>query len=95
MPIYDMECTACDIYLENALMSYEEMGVAICPVCGAPLYSVPGRFSFDVQDSRKKRRQTLEKRFKKREKRIESTFTPAQKDRLGKFCDKYSARRRY
>lgn len=95
MPIYDFFCDQCGLQLENAHMTYDEMKAATCPQCETPLSVIPGLFAFDVKDSRVKRRQTLEKRFKKREKRIQKELTRTEQERLERFCDRYGCRKRY
>ena len=94
MPLYDFACE-CGMEIVNAIMSYDEMRAALCPKCEGPLGMVPGRFSFDVKDSRRTRRQTLENQFKKREKRIKKDLTRTEQERLGRFCARYGCRTRY
>jgi len=95
MPSYDLYCKTCDHLFENAVMPYEEMKEAMCPICQKPLLARPGRFKFDVKGSARARRQELEARFRRREKRIDKEFTPAQKDRFESFCDRYGCRKRF
>ena len=95
MPVYDLFCEPCDLLFHNAVMPYEEMLEAACPVCSNKLTNVPGRFGFEVKGSKVKERQKLEKRFKKRAKRIEKEFTSEQKQRFERFCDKHGCRKSY
>lgn len=95
MPVYDLRCEGCGTVFENLVMTYEEMQAEICPLCDAVMQVKPGRFKFEVKNSRRTRQQILEKRFKKRAKRIEKEFTPEQKERLERFCDRYGCRKTY
>jgi len=95
MSVYDLRCTGCDLVFKDVVMTYEEMKAAKCPACESELGMIPGGFSFEVQGSKVKERQKLERRFKKRQRRIEKTFTPQQKARFERFCDRYHCRKSY
>jgi hypothetical protein len=90
-----MRCPECDIVFEDLLLTFEEMKALVCPVCETAMTMLPARFKFDVKDSARAERQKLEHRFKKRERRIEREFTPAQAERFERFCRARNCRRSF
>jgi len=96
MPVYDLRCKECDEIYENfCCLDYREAKEQECPICGTLMDIVPSAFNFEVKGSARTRRQILEARFKRREKRIERELTKEQQERLAAWCDKHGCRKRY
>ena len=95
MPLYDLRCPECDVTFENWVGSYDEMKATVCPVCDTSLDNVPTMFKFDVVDSNRAQRQKLERRFKRREAKINRTMDQAAQEKLENWCRKHQCRRSY
>lgn len=95
MPNYDFYCKECALTLVDVVVTYDEAKELTCPACENVLRIKPSRFGFKVQGSAVVERQKLEARFKRREKRIQKEFTPAQAERFENWCKKRGVRRYY
>ena len=51
MPRYDMRCNNCGHFIEDIVMSYDEMKLYTCAECSSQMESVPGNIVVNTSES--------------------------------------------